>query len=110
MNDNTARKATGWGERVIRLLPYLIIILAIWRMAQVDASDDLDLASGLQALFLALAAIFLKLDLRERKEDRNPTILHAKIVQLTHEEDSSDITIRADEASTDTDQEKAPGS
>ncbi|ASZ74811.1 membrane protein [Mycobacterium phage Phabba] len=55
-----------WGDRIIRSLPYVILLLAIWRMASIHGDNAVDLAAGLQALFLALAAIFLKLDLRDR--------------------------------------------
>lgn len=69
-----------WGERIIRTLPYVILALAIWRMASIHGDNEVDLAAGLQALFLALAAIFLKLDLRDRTavQDRAADLLEAE--------------------------------
>ena len=62
-----------WGDRIIRSLPYVILLLAIWRMASIHDNNEVDLAAGLQALFLALAAIFLKLDIRERSAQQERT-------------------------------------
>ncbi|ACH62231.1 hypothetical protein MYRNA_264 [Mycobacterium phage Myrna] len=69
-----------WGERIIRSLPYVILLLAIWRMASIHNNNEVDLGAGLQALFLALAAIFLKLDLRDRSavQDRAADLLQAQ--------------------------------
>lgn len=83
-----SKRVDVWGERIIRSLPYVILFLAIWRMASIHDNDEVNLAAGLQALFLALAAIFLKLDLRDRSErKREPdAVIHASVVQLKRED------------------------
>ena len=57
-------------DRLITCAPYLILVMAIWRMASIHDDNEINLAAGLQALFLALAAIFLKIDIRDRSTDR----------------------------------------
>lgn len=63
-------------DKLIVSAPYIILALAIWRMTAIRDDSEVDLAAGLQSLFLALAAIFLKIDIRDRitkREERSDT-------------------------------------
>lgn len=62
-----------WGDRAVAVLPYVILLIAVYQMAMITDGDEIQLQNGLQALFLALAAIFLKLDLRDRSAKQERT-------------------------------------